>query len=447
MTERMQTGAAIAEVYPDTIAQRLGLACGDRILALNGRPLRDLIEFQWEWAAEEVELRIQKADGRFQQLKVQKEYDQGFGALFERPIFDQMRLCANRCLFCFVDQMAPACRSSLYIKDDDYRLSFLQGSFVTLTNLGEKDLNRIIQEKLSPLYISVHATDPDVRSRLLGRQKKDNLLEILARLDKAGIQFHCQVVLCPGINDGEILEQTFRDLLALQGVRTLAIVPVGLTRFREKLPRLSQVDKAGARQMLSWLAEKQEQALKKKDSRFVWLSDEFYVLAEEEVPQPDVYEGYPQLENGVGLIRCLLEEAEFYELPKALAAPRKAALAGGVSAIKALLPLWQRLEKVKGLTLKLFPIENQFFGPSVNVSGLLTGTCLLKGLGRALAEGSLEQGEKVYLPGVMLRDTGDTFLDGRKVREVEETLGLKLCFLPAEGDRMLEVLLESRLEG
>ncbi len=441
MTENKQAGAIIAQVYPDTLARRLGLEPGDRITRLNGRKIRDLIEFQWEWAGEQVELEVLKAGGQNLLLQVEKEYDEGFGALFEEPVFDGLRLCANRCLFCFVDQMAPHCRKSLYIKDDDYRLSFLQGSFVTLTNLTEADIRRIIREKLSPLYVSVHSTDPEVRGRLLGRKGRDRLPEILRRLDQAGIEFHCQVVLCPGINDGPVLEKTFQDLLALRGALTLAVVPVGLTRFRTGLPKLPQVDNVQARQIIRWLSEKQEEAIKVKDSRFIWLSDEFYVLADSEVPDAESYEGYPQLENGVGLVRCLLEEAEFYELPQSLIQPKALTLAGGTSAMRALAPLWRRLEQIEGLKLTYLPLVNQFFGPRVNVSGLLTGQCLLKDLGEALVQGKVGAGERIFLPEIMIRDKGDAFLDGLTVKEVEERLGLTLAFLPAQGDRLLEKLL------
>lgn len=441
MSENKQVGAVIAEVYPDTLASRLGLVPGDRIVALNGRKVRDLIEFQWEWAEEEVWLSVVKADGKNLRLNVEKEYDEGFGALFEEPVFDGLRLCANRCLFCFVDQMAPDCRKTLYVKDDDYRLSFLQGSFVTLTNLTEGDIERICREKLSPLYVSVHATEPETRNRLLGRKGRDRLMEILRRLDQQGIQFHCQVVLCPGLNDGPILERTFQELLALEGALTLAVVPVGLTKFRESLPDLPRVDKAQARQLISWLEAKQKEALAVKGSRFVWLSDEFYVLADQEVPGARSYEGYPQLENGVGLIRCLLEEAEFYDLPEVLPEAKTLNLAGGVSAMRALTPLWRRLERVRGLRLNRLPLVNRFFGPQVNVSGLLTGHCLIGGLGEALSQGKIAPGEKIYLPEVMIRDKGDSFVDGISVKEVEERLGLSLEFLPSEGDQLLAALL------
>lgn len=434
-----QYGAMIAEVYPGTLAEELGLRPGDRILRLNGQKIKDLIQFQWEWAGERVDMEISSADGTSRKLQVEKEYDQGLGAMFEAPVFDQIRPCANRCLFCFVDQMPPGFRPTLYIKDDDYRLSFLQGSFVTLTNLTPRDKQRIIEERLSPLYVSVHATDPETRSLLLGRTGEDHLLETLRFLDASGIEFHTQVVLCPGYNDGEILEKTFQDLMALEGTRTLAVVPVGLTQFRENLTMLSMVTGEQAQAAIRWVEEKQAESLEKRGERFIWLSDEFYILADAPLPPAETYEGYPQLENGVGLLRCLLEETELFEVPDKLHHPAKLVAGGGLSAIKGLEPLWRRLRSVEGLDLQLIGLPNRFFGSRINVSGLLTGRCLMEGLA------GLEKGTRVLLPEVMIRDRGDTFLDGTKVSEVEETLGIRLVFLPADGMALMQKIFNEEL--
>lgn len=427
--------AVISKVYPDTIAGRLGLAPGDRILAVNGKTPLDLIQFRWEWAGEEVRLDLLTNDGE-KRYTVEKGYDEGFGAEFESPVFDGIRTCANRCLFCFVDQMAPGCRESLYIKDDDYRLSFLQGSYITLTNLGPEDLARIEREKLSPLYVSVHATDPEIRRRLLGREKPDGLGPLLARLGRAGIRFHCQVVLCPGYNDGAILTRTVEDLSRLKGVLSLAVVPVGLTAFRRGLPALRQVAGEGAEALIGWLEPLQRRFLKEKGTRFVWLSDEFYVLAGREFPAGVDYEDYPQWENGVGMVRNLLDEAETYGLPDALPEERRVYMAGGVSAMKALAPLWGRLRGIRGLSLELLPLENRFFGAWINVSGLLTGKCLVEGLGPL----GLPAGTTVYLPETMLR--GDRFIDGMTAAEAGGRLKLRLVFLPCGGGGLLAGLLK-----
>lgn len=436
-----QYGAMIAEVYPGTLAEELGLRPGDRILRLNGQKIKDLIQFQWEWAGESVDMEIGSADGTSRKLQVEKEYDQGLGAMFEAPVFDQIRPCANRCMFCFVDQMPPGFRPTLYIKDDDYRLSFLQGSFVTLTNLTPRDKQRIIEERLSPLYVSVHATDPETRSLLLGRTGEDHLLETLRFLDANGIEFHTQVVLCPGYNDGAILEKTFQDLMALEGTRTLAVVPVGLTQFRENLTMLSMVSGEQAQATIRWVEEKQAESLEKRGERFIWLSDEFYILADAPLPSAETYEGYPQLENGVGLLRCLLEETELFEVPDKLPHPAKLVIGGGLSAIKGLEPLWRRLRSVEGLDLQLIGLPNRFFGSRINVSGLLTGRCLMEGLA------GLEKGTRVLLPEVMIRDRGDTFLDGTRVSEVEETLGIRLVFLPADGMALMQKIFNEELRS
>ncbi|MDR1193379.1 MAG: DUF512 domain-containing protein, partial [Peptococcaceae bacterium] len=307
-------GAVIGEVEPGGIAAGLGLAPGDRILRLNGRRLTDLIRLRWEWAGEDVLLEAE-AGGAVKTFPIKKEYDAGLGVRFETPVFDGVRRCGNRCRFCFVDQMPPGCRPSLYVKDDDFRLSFLQGSFVTLTNLGAGDWRRIERERLSPLYVSVHATDPVVRGQLLGRPGGDSLMAVLRRLDRAGIEFHGQVVLCPGDNDGPVLERTAAEFGALAGSLSLAVVPVGLTGWREGLPALRTVSSTQAGEIIDWAEGRQAEFLAAKGSRFLWLSDEFYCLAGRPVPEAVTYEDYPQWENGVGLIRGLLDEAAGYAWP------------------------------------------------------------------------------------------------------------------------------------
>ena len=429
-------GARIAEVFPDSIASRLGLVPGDEVRKVNGETPSDLIRFRMAWAGEEVLLEVGTSAG-IKKYSIKKDYDEGPGVSFEEAVFDGIRHCANRCVFCFVDQMPPGCRESLYVKDDDFRLSFLQGSYITLTNLSGEDMERIEKEKLSPLYVSVHATDPAVRSRLLGRKEADPFAETMARLGEAGIEFHCQIVLCPGYNDGPVLLRTVEDLARMKGVLSVSVVPVGLTRYRQGLPLLRAVRPAEAETLIEAWEELQAGYLREKGSRFVWLSDEFYALADKEPPEAQTYEDYPQWENGVGLVRALLEETDQYSLPDALPGKKHLILAGGTAAMRMLEPLWRRLRRVKGLSLDIQPLENRFFGPSVNVSGLLTGKCLLEGLG-ALA---YPPGSRVYLPEVMVRGREGLFLDGLSVAEVSRRLGLRLEFLPQNGWDMLEKLL------
>lgn len=431
-----EAGAIIAQVYPGTLAARMGLQPGDAIVSINGKALKDMIEFQWEWAEEYVELKVLSASGEEMVHKIEKGFDEGLGVMFEKPLFDQTRECANQCLFCFVDQMAPGYRPSLYVKDDDYRLSFLQGSFVTLTNLGPRDKERIFKEHLSPLYVSVHATEPEMRSLMLGRKGPDRLMENLQAFAEGGIQVHTQVVLCPGYNDGPVLEKTFEDLAGLPNVLSLAIVPVGLTRFRKDLVPLAQVKPEEAIKLIRWVEEVQGQCLREKGTRLIWLSDEFYVLAGLEVPPAESYEGYPQLENGVGLLRCLLEETEHFQWPEKLRSPQTLCVGAGLSAAAGLKPLWDRFAQVQGLKLKVIPLENRFFGPTVNVTGLLTGQCLLAGLT------GLEKGTRVWLPEVMLKDMGNAFIDGTTPEAVEKTLDLELRFLSSEGGALLNQLFE-----
>jgi len=430
-------GAKIAGVYKGSIADRLGLAAGDQILTINGVAVTDLIQFQWEWAGEKVRLEALTGNG-VRIYDIDKAYDENPGLHFESPVFDDVRRCANRCVFCFVDQTPPGCRDSLYIKDDDYRLSFLQGSYITMTNLSESDLRRIEEERLSPLYISVHASDPEIRSAMLGREgAEDKLWEIMDRLEGRGIEYHCQIVLCPGYNDGDVLYKTIEDLGRRKGALSAAIVPVGLTKHRAGLPLIEPVSKALSQALIAWVAEAQQGFLRERGSRFVWLSDEFYAIAKWEIPEADTYEDYPQWENGVGLIRGFLDEASRFPLPLEIAAERRLVVAGGTTAMSALAPLWKRLSAIRGLTVKTIPVENRFFGPSVNVSGLLTGTCLLEGLSGQ----DLRREEKVYLSRVMLIDGGDRFLDGLRVGEVSARLGLDLVFLPENANEALTIII------
>jgi len=329
-------------------------------------------------------------------------------------------------------------RPSLYIKDDDYRLSFLQGSFITLTNLTSEDLERIKREHLSPLYVSVHTTDPQLRKELLKNPKAGELLNIMRDLAEAGIEFHTQVVLCPGINDGPYLQKTFEDLCQLPGVLSLAIVPVGLTAFREKLYPLETFASKKAREVVEWAHRCQEKCRRERGSAFVWLSDEFYLQAGMELPPYEAYENFPQLENGVGMVRLFWEEFDQIKLPHEVNPPRELTIATGVSGRFALEPVVAQLNTIKGLSLSLRVIPNIFFGPSVTVTGLLTGSCLIEGLQ------GLPAGSSVLIPQVLLERQEGKFLDDLTPQDVAERLKLKIYTSPMEAQGFLYTILAGK---
>lgn len=409
----------IAAVTKGSLADQLGLAPGDRVRRINGQKMQDIIDFSFALAGENVELEVEKANGEIVHFSVEKDYDDGLGVTFENAVFDGIRRCANRCMFCFVDQMPPGLRESLYIKDDDYRLSFLFGNFITLTNFGPQDLARVTRLHLSPLYISVHTTDGVLRREMMGNAKAGEIMAQLRQLAKHGIDMHTQVVLCPGVNDGARLDKTIGDLRSLwPHVRSVAVVPVGLTRYRDACPPLTAFSVAGAAAVLEQVSRWQERCLRDIGSRFVFLADEFYLQTGREIPEYDAYEGFPQWENGVGLVRTFLQEWET-GIPASQAEysqPLRLTVVCGKSAAPILTPLVAALA-VKNLTVQVLAVDNHFFGPLVTVTGLLTGQDIIK------AVAATDTGDGLILPGVALRRGDNVFLDGLTPDDVARTLG------------------------
>ncbi|NLN06660.1 MAG: DUF512 domain-containing protein [Firmicutes bacterium] len=411
----MKRGIPVERVEQGSIADDLGLKPGDRLLLVDGKKPQDILEWRLAESSENLVLTIQHANGELVEYEIEKAYDEPVGLVFATPIMDKIRTCRNRCLFCFVDQMPAGMRKTLYLKDDDYRLSFLTGSYITLTNFSEADIERIITLHVSPLYVSVHATDPELRQRLMRNRRAGELLPLLKRLAAAGITFHTQAVLCPGLNDGEALEQTIADLYELHpAVRTLAVVPVGLTGHREELYPLVPGSGKFAETVLAQVGRWQQKALAEAGTRFVFASDEFYTLAGRAIPPEEDYEGYPQLENGVGLVRLLLTEWEenMRRLPQRVNPPVTATVATGVAAAPYLQPIVGRLNRIAGVKIKLLVVSSRFFGGQVTVTGLVT----YNDLQQVLAEivGTL------YLPSVMLREGKELFLDGYTISDLSQ---------------------------
>ncbi|MBD2532496.1 TIGR03279 family radical SAM protein [Nostoc flagelliforme FACHB-838] len=425
--------ARITKVLPDSIAAEIGFESGDAIVAINGTRPRDLIDYQFLCADEILELEVLDAAGKTHSLEIEKDYDQDLGLEFETALFDGLIQCNNRCPFCFIDQQPPGKRTSLYFKDDDYRLSFLYGSYLTLTNLSEREWQRIEQMRLSPLYVSVHATEPEVRIRLLKNPRAGQILQQLKWFQERRLQIHAQVVVCPGINDGEHLEKTLKDLASFHtdevpAVASVAVVPVGLTRFRPQEDELIPVTKEKAKEVISQVKMLTQQFRQQLGSSVAWLADEWFLIAGEELPSESAYEEYPQIDNGVGSIQLFIKQfaaAATESLPPKVSPQRKLTWVVGNAVEKAFQPILQRLNSVEGLEVNMRALCSDYWGQKITVTGLLTGHDLLLNLqGQDLGEG-------ILLPNVMLKHGELVFLDDMSIEELACKLEIKI--LPIAG--------------
>jgi putative radical SAM enzyme (TIGR03279 family) len=427
---RLPQPAVVATVEPGSIGEELGFQPGDRLLSINGQRPRDLIDLQFLVGDEELVLEVEDPNGSLHTLEIEKDLDEGLGLGFTEALFDGLRQCNNACPFCFIDQQPPGKRRSLYLKDDDYRLSFLYGSYLTLTNLTEADWRRIETQRLSPLFVSVHATEPELRSRLLVNPRAGLLLEQLRWFQQRDLQIHAQVVVCPGLNDGPALERTLRDLADFAGgdwpaVLSAAVVPVGLTRFRPPGDGLLPVNRAAARAVIALVEPLQAEFQQRLGSRFAWLSDEWYLIAGLPLPPRADYEDLPQQENGVGSIRAFLEELDraTTDLPQRVERPRRLSWVVGQLVAEALAPVVERLNAVEGVELLLHGLPSPYWGQEQVVTGLLTGADLLTGLA------DRDLGEALLLPAVMLRQGEPVFLDDLRLEELEARLPVSVQLL------------------
>ncbi|MBD2292178.1 TIGR03279 family radical SAM protein [Anabaena sphaerica FACHB-251] len=420
--------AKITKVLPESIAAEIGFEVGDAIVAINGTKPRDLIDYQFLCADEILELEVLDAAGKTHHIEIEKDYDEDLGLEFATALFDNLIQCNNRCPFCFIDQQPPGKRSSLYFKDDDYRLSFLYGSYLTLTNLPEREWQRIEQMRLSPLYVSVHATEPEVRIRLLKNHRAAQILEQLKWFQERRLQIHAQVVVCPGINDGEHLEQTLRDLTffhtgEIPAVASVAVVPVGLTRFRPQEDELVPVTREKAKEVISQVKLLSQEFRHKYGSSVAWLADEWFLIAGEELPSEAEYEEYPQIDNGVGSIRLFIKQFTSVAnklLPPKISLQKNLTWVVGNAVENAFQPLVKQLNAVEGLEVKMRALCSDYWGQNISVTGLLTGHDLLFHLkGQDLGDG-------ILLPSVMLKHGELIFLDDMSVEEVSRELNTKI---------------------
>jgi putative radical SAM enzyme (TIGR03279 family) len=406
--------ATISHITEGSIAHEVGLKKGDELLAIGDNPIRDIIDYMYYSKDAVFDLKIQRGNKTLI-LKVKKKEKADIG--FELKPF-RIRPCRNKCIFCFVDQLPRGMRKSLYLKDDDYRMSFLYGNYITLTNLSASDKKRIITQKLSPLYVSVHTTDNDLRKKIFGNSKMSNILKEIEELTSHKIRIHAQIVLCPGLNDGGEFSKTIKDLQKFYPyVASIAVVPVGLTKYRKGY--IKPVEKSDALKLIETVKQIRRRFKKRHGDPIVHVADECYIKAEFPFPPISEYGDLPQIENGVGLVPAFINSVKKLKPPKKIE-PRKIAVFTGVSFMPYLEEFTRRLKTVEGLTLDLFKIENKFFGSTVTVTGLLTGKDILKTIvGKTKADCLL-------VPDVVLRDGDNIFLDNVTLKDMEESLGMQV---------------------
>ncbi len=404
--------AIINQVHEGTLAEEIGLKKGDIVLSMNNNPVDDIIDYMYYSRDNVINLKIKRGT-RSRSFSARKKEGEPFG--FELKPF-RTKTCRNKCVFCFVHQLPKGMRKTLYLKDDDYRMSFLFGNYITLSNLTSKEKTRILEQKLSPLYVSIHSTNNDIRRNMLGNPNAPDILRELLELTSQKIRLHCQIVVCPGLNDGEDLSNTIKDLQKFYPyISSIAVVPVGLTKFHK--PTVKQVKKDDALKVIDTVKSFRRRLKRRHGDPLVYLADEFYLKAGIALPQLKEYGDLAQLENGVGLVPLFLQEAKRVKIPRKIS-PRHVALFTGASFMPFLQDFTKKLKSIDGLTLDLFKVENRFFGPSVTVSGLLTGKDIVKTiLGKTKAD-------CLFVPNVALRNGSDVFLDNVTLKDMSESLGM-----------------------
>ncbi len=433
-----ETQNIIEEVAEGSIAQELEIEQGDILLSINARPVRDIIDYKYLISDDYIVVAIEKKDGDIWEFEIEKDFDEDLGLIFTNPLIDKAKSCRNKCIFCFIDQLPPNMRDTLYFKDDDSRLSFLQGNFITLTNMSDEEIDRIISYRLSPINVSVHTTNPELRVKMLNNKNAGKIYEILKRFKDAKLEVNCQIVLVPGVNDGAELDRTLSDLSELYPtIESVAVVPVGITRYREKLQQLKPYTKESADDLLNFIFDKQSHFLKKLGTRFVFASDEFFAMTKREVPKYDEYEGFPQLENGVGLMKSfedeIIKELKKIKIPNQ--SNKRYVIATGTLAYDFMIKIKDKiLEKFNGLELTVIPIVNKFFGETITVSGLITGQDLVSQLN------GYDNIDGIIIPRSMMKRDEEIFLDNLTIEEVSQALKIPIISSKVEGKSLIDII-------
>lgn len=432
----------ISSVEPGSLAEEAGIVPGDKLISINSHSFQDILEYKFLVSEAEVELEVEKADGTTEFITIESDYED-LGIEFRQGLIDVPQSCKNKCIFCFIDQLPKGMRETVYFKDDDTRLSFLQGNYVTLTNLTDSEIDRMIELRISPVNISVHTTNPELRVTMLKNPNAAKIYDIMKKFAANNIYMNCQIVLCPGYNDKEELDRTICDMAELYPfVASCSVVPVGLTRYRDGLCDLKPFDARASLDVVRQIEDYQKEFKNEFGVNLIYAADEFYINAKLPLPKAEEYDGFPQIENGVGLISSMEEEfSESLELIPSKKFQRKVAIATGEIAYRFIESMASRLTaKCPGLEISVFPIKNIFFGGGVNVAGLLTGSDLIKGLP------DMSEFSELFISDSMLRDGEDIFLDDITLSELSEKLKIKITPVINDGYTFTEKILGLELE-
>jgi putative radical SAM enzyme (TIGR03279 family) len=445
-------GHLITEVYPESIAEEMEIEPGDTLLEINGQEIEDVFDYRFMIKDEYIEVLIRKADGEEWLLEIEKDYDDDLGMEFENGLMSEYRSCTNKCIFCFIDQMPPGMRETLYFKDDDSRLSFLQGNYITLTNMQDKDIDRIIRMQLAPINVSVHTTNPELRCKMLNNRFAGDKLKYIDKLYNAHIEMNGQIVCCKNVNDGEELRRTITDLgKYLPFMRSVSVVPAGITKFRDGLYPIEMFTKEEAAAVIDMIEEYQKLYYEQYGLHFIHASDEWYISAGRDFPEEERYDGYIQLENGVGMMRLLMDEFEegfqkllaredFAELQQKV--DRNITLVTGLLPYSTLHGFADRLMEVfPKLQLQVYYIRNDFFGETITVTGLVTGIDIVNQMKERRQKGE-DIGDTIFVPSNMLRSGEQVFLDDMTVSDIEEQLNVRVVPVEVGGKTLIEAVLQ-----
>ena len=438
----------IKEVLPDSIAEEVGIEVNDVLISINDNIIDDIIDYRFLSADEEIVLQIEKPNGEVWDIEIEKDYGEELGIEFGGGIMDKAKSCSNKCMFCFIDQLPKGMRDTLYFKDDDSRLSFLQGNFVTLTNMKEEDIDRIIRYRISPINISVHTTNPELRVRMLKNRFAGNVLERMQRLSDEGIQMHAQIVCIPDVNDGEELKRTIEDLYKLYPqVNNVAVVPIGITKFREGLEKVNTFTKEGSKYTIDMVKELQNKFYNEVGEPFVRLSDEFYIVAGEEIPDAEFYNGFTQIEDGVGVTRCFRDAIEsdldILDLNKK---GSYTMITGALAYDEVKSAAEKIVKKNPKIHIDVFKIINNFFGDTITVNGLLTGGDIIEQLKGKIRTPYLFMADNMFRRGYELAPQDSIMLDDLTINDIEKALDVKVIVCDYTGEDLISLINEYNKE-
>ena len=434
----------IKEVLPDSIAEEVGIEVNDVLISINDNIIDDIIDYRFLSADEEIVLQIEKPNGEVWDIEIEKDYGEELGIEFGGGIMDKAKSCSNKCMFCFIDQLPKGMRDTLYFKDDDSRLSFLQGNFVTLTNMKEEDIDRIIRYRISPINISVHTTNPELRVRMLKNRFAGNVLERMQRLSDEGIQMHAQIVCIPDVNDGEELKRTIEDLYKLYPqVNNVAVVPIGITKFREGLEKVNTFTKEGSKYTIDMVKDLQNKFYNEVGEPFVRLSDEFYIVAGEEIPDAEFYNGFTQIEDGVGVTRCFRDAIEsdldILDLNKK---GSYTMITGALAYDEVKSAAEKIVKKNPKIHIDVFKIINNFFGNTITVNGLLTGGDIIEQLKGKIRTPYLFMADNMFRRGYELAPQDSIMLDDLTINDIEKALDVKVIVCDYTGEDLISLINE-----